>query len=279
MAWHARVACPSILRRWLPGWLPDFAANLGGALRKGVDPYATQGMDDLPYGIPNQLVEWCETPARVPVGFWRSVGYSHNAFAAECFIDELAAVTKRDPVDYRRDLLTDLPRHRVVLDLAAEQAGWGTALPNGRARGIALVNAFGSIVAEVAEVSLTPERGIRVHRVTCAADCGIVVNPDIIAAQIEGGVVFGLSAALWGNVTVSRGRITQGNFDTYRLLRLPEMPVVDVHLVPRTDEPGGAGELGVPPIAPAVANALFALTGQRLRHLPLRLEDRATLRS
>ena len=279
VSFHARVACPSIIRRWLPDWLPDFAANLGGALRKGVDIYATQGMDDLPYGIPNQLVEWCEAPARVPVGFWRSVGYSHNAFAAECFIDELAAAAHRDPVDYRRDLLADLPRHRAVLDLVAEEADWGAPLPDGRARGIALVNAFESIVAQVAEISLTEARAIRVHRVTCAADCGIVVNPDIVAAQLEGGVAFGLSAALWGNVTVARGRITQGNFDSYRMLRLPEMPEVDVHLVPSGEEPGGVGELGVPPIAPAVANALYALTGQRLRQLPLRLEDPATLRS
>ncbi len=182
-------------------------------------------------------------------------------------------------MEYRRALLADQPRHRVVLDLAAEKAGWGAPMPDGRARGLALVNAFGSIVAQVAEVSLTEDRAIRVHRVTCAADCGILVNPDIVEAQLEGGIVFGLSAALWGNVTVARGRIPQGNFDAYRLLRLPEMPQVDVHLVPSAEEPGGVGELGVPPIAPAVANALFALTGQRLRQLPLRLEDAATLNS
>jgi isoquinoline 1-oxidoreductase beta subunit len=166
-----------------------------------------------------------------------------------------------------------------VLDLAAEKAGWGMPLPDGRARGLALVSGYESIVAQVAEVSLTAERTIRVHRVTCAADCGILVNPDIVAAQLEGGIVFGLSAALWGDVTVARGRVVQGNFDAYRLLRLPEMPVVDIHLIPSAEAPGGVGELGVPPIAPAVANALFALTGRRLRRLPLRFEAAATLHS
>jgi isoquinoline 1-oxidoreductase beta subunit len=210
----------------------------------------------------------------VPVGFWRSVGHSHNAFYSECFIDELAFEAKQDPVAFRLGLLKDAPRHAAVLKLAADKAGWGTPLPAGRARGVALHESFGSIVAQVVEVSLPngPQSGRpRVHRVVCAADVGVVVNPGIVAQQIEGAVVFGLSAALFGRIDIATGAVRQRNFPDYPLLTLADTPRIETHLVPSTRAPSGMGEPGTPPVAPALANALFALTGQRLRELPLTL--------
>jgi isoquinoline 1-oxidoreductase beta subunit len=207
----------------------------------------------------------------VPVGFWRSVGQSHAAFAVECFVDRLARQLGRDPVEYRRDLLSHLPVYRAVLDLAAERAGWGTPLPEGRARGVAFHESFGSRVAQVAEVSIVGNE-IRVHRVTCAVDCGVVVNPDIARAQIEGGILFGLSAALHSEINIDGGRVRQSNFGDYRVLRFPEAPEIDVHFIDRPNSgPGGIGEVGTPPIAPAVANAVFALTGVSVTKLPIKL--------
>jgi isoquinoline 1-oxidoreductase beta subunit len=198
------------------------------------------------------------------------VGSSQNAFATECFIDELAELAGQDAVAFRRALLADKPRHRGVLDLAAEQAGWGTPLPPGRARGVALAESFGSFVAEVAEVSIT-NGVVRVHKVTCAVDCGQVVNPGIVAAQMEGAIAYGITAALKGEITLEKGRVKQGNLLDYPLLRMDEMPEVSVHIVSSTENPGGVGEPGTPPIAPAVANAVSALTGTRVRKLPIRL--------
>ncbi|MDH5315440.1 MAG: molybdopterin-dependent oxidoreductase, partial [Gemmatimonadota bacterium] len=204
----------------------------------------------------------------VPTGWWRSVGSSQNVFFLESFIDELAGAAGKDPFEFRRGLLGKSPRHRRALELAAEKAGWGSPLPAGRARGIAVAESFGSFVAQVAEVSL--ESGVpRVHRVVCAFDCGPIVNPDIIAAQVESAIVFGLTAALFGEITIEKGRAVQGNFDTYRLLAMSEMPEIETHIVPSTDSQGGVGEPATPPIAPAVANALAALTGKRIRRLPL----------
>jgi isoquinoline 1-oxidoreductase beta subunit len=205
----------------------------------------------------------------VPVGFWRSVGHSYNAFFAESFIDECAHAAGQDTFEFRRRLLRDAPRHRKVLETAAEKAGWGSPLPAGRARGVAVHESFGSYVAQVAEASLENGR-IRVHRVVCAIDCGIAVNPATIEAQMESGIAFGLGAALESAITFADGRVQQSNFDDYRVLRLPAMPQVEVHIVPSRERPGGVGEPGTPPIAPAVANAVAALTGQRLRELPLR---------
>ncbi|HEX9755516.1 MAG TPA: molybdopterin cofactor-binding domain-containing protein, partial [Gemmatimonadales bacterium] len=219
--------------------------------------------------IPNVLVDGHNPDLGVPTGFWRSVGSSQNAFFSECFIDELAQAAGKDPFEYRRALLEKAPRHRRALELAAEKAGWTTPLAAGRARGIAVAESFGSYVAEVAEVSLEGS-SVRVHRVVAAVDCGPYVNPDIVAAQMESGVVYGLTAALYGEITIRDGAAVEGNFDTYPLLRISEMPQVETHIVPSTDPQGGVGEPGVPPIAPAVVNALAALTGNRIRRLPLR---------
>ncbi|MDP3412623.1 MAG: molybdopterin-dependent oxidoreductase, partial [Polaromonas sp.] len=232
------------------------------------DKTTAEGLFDLPYGFPSQHMSHVATRKGVPVGFWRSVGHSHNAFFAEGFVDELAHETRQDPVALRRQLLTDAPRYLAVLELAASQAGWGSPLPAGRARGIALHASFGSIVAQVAEVSLASGRP-RVHRVVCAIDCGTVVNPGIVAQQMESSVVFALTAALYGRVDILEGVVQQKNFPDSPMLQLAQMPLVQTHLVESTRPPGGVGEPGVPPLAPAVANALFALTGKRLRALPL----------
>jgi isoquinoline 1-oxidoreductase beta subunit len=270
VAWRQRIACQAIVRGWLPGWIPDWSLNLTGTLEHGAEPSAVEGSADMPYAVPNLLVDWRELTVPVPVGFWRSVGHSQNSFVTESFLDELAAAAGRDPMAYRRALLREEPRMSAVLDLAADKSGWGAPLPAGRARGVAIVRSFGSIVAEVAEVSLSPAGAIQVHRVTCAVDCGTPVNPGLIEAQMQGGVIFGLTAALHGEVTIQNGRVVQNNFYDYEMVRMPDAPVVEVHIVPSAEPPGGVGEPGVPPIAPAVANAVFALTGQRLRALPLR---------
>ena len=270
VAWRQDVATPSVARHWVP-WIPAWALNLGGVFEQGADIVALEGSLVLPYQVPNRLLDWRELVLPVPVGYWRSVGHSHNTFAVECFVDELAHAAGRDPVAYRLDLLRDDPRTAAVLTLAAERSGWSAPPPAGRARGVALLRAYDSVVAQVAEVSVSDARELRVHRVTCAVDCGTVLNPGLVEAQLEGGVVFGLSAALHGEVTLADGKVQQSNFHDYPILRIPAAPAVDVHFLPSTEPPGGVGELGVPAIAPAVANAVFALTGQRLRRLPLRL--------
>jgi isoquinoline 1-oxidoreductase beta subunit len=203
------------------------------------------------------------------VWFWRSVGYSQNAFFAESFVDELAHATGRDPVEYRHALLAHNPRLRGVLDLAAARAGWGDPLPAGRARGVAVNRFRGTFVAHVAEVSLGADGRLRVHRVVCAVDCGQVINPAIIRQQMEGGVVFALSAVLYGKITLSNGRVEQGNFNDYRVVAMSEAPQVEVFIVPSDERPTGIGETAVPPLAPAVANAVFVLTGRRIRSLPI----------
>jgi isoquinoline 1-oxidoreductase beta subunit len=197
------------------------------------------------------------------------VAHSIHAWVTECFLDELAVLGGKDPVELRRHLLAAHPRHRRVLDLAAERAGWGKPLPSGHAHGLALHESFGTIVAEIAEVSLRDTGGVRVHRITCVVDCGQVINPDTVEAQMEGGIVYGLSAALYGKVSIEKGRAVQSNFHDYRVLRLPEMPQIDTYIVPSQEPPGGVGEPSTPPIAPAVCNALRALTGKPIRSLPI----------
>jgi isoquinoline 1-oxidoreductase subunit beta len=241
-------------------------------VKNGIDATSVEGVADSPYlkSLPDHLVDLHSPKLGVPVLWWRSVGHSHNAFVMESLIDELAQAAGKDPVEYRRALLKEHSRHLGALNLAAEKAKWGTPVAQGRARGVAVHESFGSYVAQVAEVSV--EKGaIRVHRVVCAIDCGVAVNPESVRAQIESGVAFGLGAALHSKLSFKDGRVQQSNFHDYQVLRLDEMPVVEVHIVPSTDKMGGVGEPGVPPIAPAVANAVAALTGQRLRELPLTL--------
>jgi isoquinoline 1-oxidoreductase beta subunit len=238
----------------------------------GIDATSVEGVADSPYlaGIAARRVELHSPENGVPVLWWRSVGHSHTAFVMESLIDELAHAAGQDPVAYRRALLAEHPRHLAALNLAAEKAAWGTPLPAGRARGVAVHESFGSTVAQVAEVS-ADGGAIRVHRVVCAIDCGVAVNPLGVAAQLESGIAFGLGAALFSEIRFREGRVQQSNYHDYRVLRLSEMPQVEVHIVPSTGKMGGAGEVAVPPIAPAVANAVFTLTGRRLRELPLRL--------
>jgi isoquinoline 1-oxidoreductase subunit beta len=241
-------------------------------VKNGVDASSVEGVADSAYlkEIPNHRIELHSPKTPISVLWWRSVGHSHNAFVMESLIDEAAHAAGADPVAYRRELLANHSRHLGVLNLAAEKAGWGRPLPAGRARGVAVHESFGSFVSQVAEVSADRGR-IRVHRVTCAIDCGIAVNPLMIAAQMESGIAFGLGAVLHSALHLKDGRVQESNFHDYQVLRLDEMPAVEVHIVPSREKPGGVGEPGVPPIAPAVANAVFTLTGQRLRELPLQL--------
>ena len=241
----------------------------GMGVKDGIDAASVEGAQDIPYAIPNLLVDLHTPKIGVPVLWWRSVGHSHTAFVVESFLDEAVHAAGKDPFEFRRGLLADKPRHRGVLELAAGKAGWGKPLPAGWGRGIAVHESFGSFIAQVAEVSVSKEGGIRVHRVVCAIDCGRVVNPDTIEAQMESGIVFGLSAALHGAITLKNGRVEQSNFHDYPVLRMSEMPKVEVHIVASREAPGGVGEPGVPPIAPAVANAVFSATGARMRTLPM----------
>ncbi len=276
VSWRHRIACQSIIAKFIPGAVPEWATRLAGPLKGGVDSNAIEGAQEIPYAIPNLDVWYARAKLAVPVGFWRSVGHSHTAFVIESFVDELALAANSDPVDFRRRLLGNAPRHRAVLDLAADKASWTVPPPAGRFRGVALHESFGSFVAEVAEVSVEPA-GVRVHRVVCAIDCGQVVNPDTVIAQMESGIVYGLSAVLKGRVSINRGRVVQSNFHDYPVLRMNEMPVIEVHLVPSQEPPGGAGEPGTPPIAAAVANAVSRATGTRVRRLPIGLGDPAEL--
>ena len=264
-AWQHRIATQSILQHLVPGWVPGFAGRWAGR----EDPTATEGASDQPYHVPNIRVTFAKVDLPIPVGFWRSVGHTHTAFVVESFIDELAHTARRDPYTYRRGLLGEHPRLLRVLDAVAKASDWGSAAPQGRARGIAMAESFGSFVAEVAEVSIRGGRP-RVHKVWCAIDCGVVVNPAIVQAQMESGIVYGLTAALYGEINIEGGRVVQSNFHDYRMLRMDEAPEVEVLLVPNGDAPGGVGEPGTPPIVPAVTNAIFALTGERIRTLPIR---------
>jgi isoquinoline 1-oxidoreductase beta subunit len=241
----------------------------------GKDPAVFQGLNasgpeaSIGYTFPHLLVDHAMRNTHVPPGFWRGVNLNQNAIYLECFIDELAHATGQDPLAFRRTLMSQSPKHLAVLNAAAERAGWGQPLPTGRARGVALHESFGSVCAQVAEVALEGGR-LRVHRVVVALDCGTVVNPDTVEAQLQSAVVYGLSAALMGEITLKDGRVQQRNFPDYDAIRLADMPRIDTVLLPSTAPPGGVGEPGTPPVAPAVANALFALTGERLRRLPLR---------
>jgi isoquinoline 1-oxidoreductase subunit beta len=236
----------------------------------GVDEFGVEGIRDCPYDFPNLHIEYSrQEPGNLQVWFWRSVGHSQNSFFLESFIDEMANAAGKDPFEFRRSLLSKQPRYKGALELAAEKAGWGKPLPAGVHRGIAVVFSFGSWCAEVAEVSVAADGTPRVHRVVAAVDCGMTVNPDIVKRQIESAIVYGLTAALYGKITFKDGQVQQSNFHDYRLLRMNQMPKVEVYIVPSTEAPGGIGEPGTPAVAPAVANAIFAATGKRIRKLPI----------
>jgi isoquinoline 1-oxidoreductase beta subunit len=258
IAWNNRYAGSSVMARFAP---PLFA--------NGLDPDTTEGAIDLVYDLPNMHVEYVRVePPGIPTAFWRSVGPSHNVFITESFMDELAAAAKQDAVAYRRALLGKSPRAKAVLDLAAEKSGWGQPLPARVGRGVALQFVFASYMAHVAEVEVAKDGRVRVRRVVCAVDCGTAVNPDTIRAQLQSGVVFGITAALHGEITLKNGRVEQSNFDTYEMLRIDEAPAIEVHIVQNFEPPGGIGETGTSLIIPAVANAIFAATGKRLRKMP-----------
>ena len=265
VAWDHAIAGSSILHRIVP---------FAGIILRGKDDTSTEGAVNLPYDIPNLKVSYAMVNPGVPVGFWRSVGNSQNSFVTECFFDEVAALGNQNPFKLRQKLLSKKPRHKKVLDIAAELAGWGKSLPEDHYHGIAVAESFGSFVAYVAEVSIegaSKHEYIKVHRVTAAVDCGIIINPDTVTAQIQSGIVFGLTATLHGEITIKKGRVEQSNFHDYPSLRMHEMPFINVYLVKNSEPPGGVGEIGVPPIAPAVANAVFAATGKRVRKLPIHL--------
>jgi isoquinoline 1-oxidoreductase beta subunit len=259
VAWSHRICGSSVMARYSP---PDF--------KDGYDVDTVDGAKELPYSIPNVLVEYVRhEPPGIPTAWWRSVGPSHNIFVVESFIDELAAAAKKDPVDYRRALLDKSPRALAVLNLTAEKAGWGKPLPKGSGRGVAVQTVFGSFMAQVAEVEVGKDGEVDVKRVTCAVDCGIAINPNTIEAQVQSAIVYGLSAALFDEITLKGGRVEQSNFDNYRAPYINEMPSIDVHIVKSNDPPGGMGEPGTSALVPAVFNAVYDATGVRLRKPPI----------
>jgi len=265
VAWNHRYAGSSVIARWLPP-----------AFKNGLDLDSTEGAIDLAYALPNMHVEYLRVePPGILTAFWRSVGPSHNVFVTESFMDELAAAAEQDTVAYRRALLDRSPRAKAVLDLAAAKAGWGQPLPPRAGRGVSLQFVFRTYMAQVAEVEVAKNGAVHVRRVVCAVDCGTVVNPDTVRAQIQGAIIFGITAALYGEITLKNGRVEQANFDTYQMLRIDEAPAVEVYIVASSEPPSGIGECGTSAIVPAISNAIFAATGKRLRKMPV---DTAAIR-
>jgi isoquinoline 1-oxidoreductase beta subunit len=265
LAWSHRIAGSSIVARYNPAWIKD-----------GVDPDAVESSANLAYEFRDIHVDWVvqDTPG-IATSWWRGVGVTRGTFVVESFIDELAAEAKQDPLAYRLALLEKAPRARAVLQMAAERSGWNKQLPNGQGRGIALCTGFGSFVAQVVEVSIDKEGSVKPTHVWCVVDCGVQVNPDTIRAQMESGIIFGLSGALFGEITFKDGRVEQTNFNDYRVLRINEVPRIDVALVKSSEAPGGIGEPGTSCVMPALTNAIFAATGKRVRKLPVANQARA----
>ncbi|CAB3685195.1 Isoquinoline 1-oxidoreductase subunit beta [Paraburkholderia phenoliruptrix] len=258
LAWQHRIVGSSILARFAPP-----------AFKNGLDPDAVEVASDLPYDLPNQLVDYVrQEPHAIPTAFWRGVGPTRSTFVVESFIDELAAEAKVDPVKYRRDLLGKTPRALNVLNTAAQAANWGSAVPKGQGRGVSVMHAFGSYFAIIVDVAVD-QGEVAVKRVVCAVDCGMVVNPNTVEAQVQGGIIFGITGALYSEITIKDGRVQQNNFTDYRMLRIDQTPLIDVHIVKSSEAPGGIGEPGTAALAPALTNAIFAATGKRLRHLPV----------
>ena len=259
IAWQHRIVGSSILARFAPP-----------AFKNGLDPDAVEVASDLPYDLPNQLIDYVrQEPMDIPTAFWRGVGPTRSTFVVESFIDELAAQAKIDPVKYRRDLLDKTPRAKNVLDVATQAAGWGSMLPKGQGRGVSVMHAFGSFLSMVVDVTVNGDGEVAVNRVVCAVDCGMVVNPNTIEAQIQGGVIFAITAALYSEITIKDGRVEQSNFTDYRILRIDQTPTIDVHIIRSTEAPGGIGEPGTAALSPALTNAIYAATGKRLRQLPV----------
>jgi isoquinoline 1-oxidoreductase subunit beta len=270
VGWTHKVTGSSVMARWAPA----------GMRKNGIDPDAVECAEETPYDIASLRVSWVRhEPPGVVTAWWRAVGPAHNIFVVESFIDELAAAAKRDPVAFRVSLLQKNPRALGVLKLAAEKSGWGSALPQNVGRGVMVQFAFGSFLSVVCEVEVSPASEFRLRRIVAAMDCGQAVNPDSVRAQLEGGLVFGMTAALYGEITFDRGRVQQSNFNSYRMLRMNETPPIEVHLVNSTEQPGGLGETGCAAAFPALANAVYAATGQRLRRLPLSLPREAAVTS
>jgi isoquinoline 1-oxidoreductase beta subunit len=263
-AWQHRITASSVMARFAP---PALGPN-------GLDPDAVECAAQPIYDVPNHFVDFVRhEPPGIPTSFWRGVGPTHNVFVVESFVDECAAAAKRDPVDYRRTLLRNTPRALATLELAAQKAGWGNKLPARSGRGVAVVYVFDTYLCVIAQIAVSAPGQIHLERIVCAADCGTVVHPDNAAAQLEGGILFGLSAALYSEITVNKGRVVESNFHNYRTLRMHETPRMEVHFIPSHGAPGGLGETGTVGAAPALGNAIFAATGLRLRELPVVRHD------
>jgi isoquinoline 1-oxidoreductase beta subunit len=259
IAWQHRIVGSSVMARFAPP-----------AFKNGLDPDAVEVSADLPYDLPNQFIDYVrQEPMDIPTAFWRGVGPTRGTFVVESFMDELAAQAKIDPVKYRHDLLGKTPRAQNVLDVAAQKAGWGGTPPKGQGRGVSVMHAFGSFFGMVVDVTVNSDGEVAVNRVVCAVDCGMVVNPNTVEAQIQGGIIFGITAALYSEITIKDGRVEQANFTDYRMLRIDQTPPIEVHIVKSSEAPGGIGEPGTAALAPALTNAIYAATGKRLRQLPV----------